>query len=150
MFSKNVPELHSNIWAICDQSYNRVYIMPSVNLCMTRFHFRKRNCRHVGWDITVTVCVGFTEKTKNSLVSHQILSTSRRLLWMVIVTLNIPSYHFLFRKDLLFYKPLSFCFFIFVNVLNVYILCFDHSILIFQFLCTLYVSAPYLRPFLYC
>ena len=41
-----------------------------------------------------------------------------------------------------------FCFFILVSVMNVYILCFDHLILVFQFWGILYVRAPYLRLFL--
>ena len=49
-------------------------------------------------------------------------------------------------SDLTYYFTiLPCCFFILVNVMNVYILCFDHSILIFQFLHALYASAPYLR-----
>ena len=81
-------------------------------------------------------------KTKNSPVSQRILTMNRRLSWMVLVAQT-------FRFDLLFHDFALFCFFILVNVINVYILCFDHSSLIFQFVRALYASASYLRLFLY-
>ena len=59
---------------------------------------------------------------------------------------NFPSYCS-FSDLTLFHDFALFCFFILVNVMNVYILCFDHSILIVHILRALYASAPYLKLF---
>lgn len=93
-------------------------------------------------------CLCLIQKTKNSPVSQQILTVNRILSWMAVVTqiclLTVSS------SDLTVVHDLAvFCFFILVSVMQVYILCFGHSVRIFPFLSILYACAPYLKLFLY-
>ena len=130
---------------------HHVYTQPSTDLCTICFQFRKHNRHCVGWGATVTVCFWFRRRRIFWFLSGfwQWVggSQSHDRLMDGCSYLNFPFYYFLFPFDLWFHDCALFCFFILVNIMNVYILCFDHLILFFQFVHTLYASASYLRLF---
>lgn len=145
--SENVslPEPHSNIWVVpCLHSA----VHWSAHSTLPFLKTRPLPCWMGRMCTAVTVCVWFRNGRSLRFLSRFWQWVGGSCGWLQLPELSFLLFLFLIWLIVSWYIAL-FCFFLLVNVMHVYIFCFDHSIHSFQFLHALYASAPNLSHFLY-